>query len=271
MTESEINTILDKIRMEVRTKTGKNIDDFKAAFLERRIRYRMEINGIVNFDEYLKLLSTNLEEANNLYLAFSINVTQFFRDPHVWEKLEKEIIPNLINKSKVHTVYVWSCGCATGEEPYSVSITLNEALKSRDVKYEIFANDINLDAISRAKKGIYRDANLANINTERRVKYFQKLEYDQYQIKSNISNQIKYENIDMMRIAEKKFHMIFCRNVLIYYDKQRYMEIFKKFADSLTENGILILGQNESMFGTIGNKLFSTLYPKERIYQKREE
>lgn len=266
----EINTILDKIRTEIKIKTGKNIDDFKPAFLERRILYRMGINGIANFDEYLKLLSTNLEEANNLYLAFSINVTKFFRDPHVWEKLEKEIIPNLINKSKCHTACVWSCGCATGEEPHSVSITLNEVLKSRDVKYEIFANDINLDAISRAKKGIYRDANLVNINTERRVKYFEKLEDDQYQIKSSISDQVKYENIDMMKITKKKFHMIFCRNVLIYYDKHRYKAIFKKFADSLTENGILILGQNESMFDTIGNNLFSTLYPKERIYQKRE-
>ena len=266
--KSETNIILEKIKIEVNIKTGKNIKSFKSTFLERRILHRMRIVGITDYEEYLKLISTSLNEVNELYSALSINVTKFFRDPQVWGKLESEIIPNLTNKSNTHSIQVWSCGSASGEEPYSIGILLNEVLKSRGIKFEIFANDISLEAITRSKKGIYRKANLVNVKEDKIFRYFEKIEDEQYQIKPTITSQIKFENTDMLKITKKQFDIIFCRNVLIYYDRNLHEVIFEKFANSLKDNGILILGQDESMVGTYGSKYFTTIYPKERIYQK---
>ena len=268
-TDPKISKHLTKIKLEVKKKTGKSIDEFKPSFLERRILYRMKVIGISNGEEYTKLLSTSWEEAEFLYAAFSINVTKFFRDPHVWNKLEGEIIPKIINESKFNSIYAWSCGSASGEEPHSISIALNDLLKQNNKTYQIYANDINPDAIIRAKKGIYRKANLVNVNNERLTKYFTGDSKGNYQVISKIKNQIKFENVDMMKTSENLFDIIFCRNVLIYYDKDSYEDIYQKFSQSLKEGGILVLGQDESMIGTRGNDFFEIAYSKERIYKKK--
>jgi len=260
---------LDKIKSEVKKKTGKSIGEFKPSFLERRISYRMKIIGILNGEEYAKLLSNSWEEAELLYAAFSINVTKFFRDPQVWKRLEEEIIPKLITKSSRSSVYAWSCGSASGEEPHSISISLNNLLNDKKRDYLVYANDINSDAISRAKKGIYRKENLVNVNTERLKNCFVEDHHGNYQVTSEIRNKIKFENIDMMKSSEKLFDIIFCRNVLIYYEKESHELIYQKFHESLKKDGVLVLGQDESMIGTKGNYFFETLYPKERIYKKR--
>ncbi|MFQ5497053.1 MAG: CheR family methyltransferase [Nitrosopumilus sp.] len=260
---------LDKIKLEVKKKTGKSIDEFKPSFLERRINYRMKIVGILNGEEYAKVISNSWEEAELLYAAFSINVTKFFRDPQVWKRLEDEIIPKLITKSTGSSVYAWSCGSASGEEPHSISISLNDLLEDKKKDYLVYANDINSDAISRAKNGIYRKDNLVNVNTERLKNYFVEDNHGNYQVTSEIRNKIKFENIDMMKSSEKLFDIIFCRNVLIYYEKESHESIYQKFYESLKKDGVLVLGQDESMIGTKGNYFFETLYPKERIYKKR--
>lgn len=268
MIESEISFQLESIISEIRKKTGKNIQDFKPVFLERRVQYRMRILNISDLDEYIKLLTSSWNEAEALYSSFSINVTKFFRDPQVWEKLEQETISNLIGNSKTFPIKAWSCGSASGEEPNSISIILRELLKGSGHNYQIYANDINQDAINRAKKGIYRNANLVNVNNQRKRNYFDKISEDQYQIKHEIKNKIEYENIDLMKTYGKVFDIIFCRNVLIYYDKNSQEGIYRKFSESLRDGGVLVLGQDESMIGTRGKEYFELLHPKERIYRK---
>lgn len=268
MIESESSFQLESIISEIRKKTGKNIQDFKPVFLERRVQYRMRILNISDLDEYIKLLTSSWNEAEALYSSFSINVTKFFRDPQVWEKLEQETISNLIRRSKTFPIKAWSCGSASGEEPNSISIILRELLKDSGHNYQIYANDINQDAINRAKKGIYRNANLVNVNNHRKRNYFDKISEDQYQIKHEIKNKIEYENIDLMKTYGKVFDIIFCRNVLIYYDKNSQEVIYRKFAESLKDEGVLVLGQDESMIGTGGKEYFELLHPKERIYRK---
>ena len=269
MIESKISYQLERITSEIKKKTGKNIQDFKPVFLERRIQYRMRILDISDLDEYVRLLSASWNEAESLYSSFSINVTKFFRDPQVWEKLEQDTIPNLIKKSKSFPIRAWSCGSASGEEPNSISIMLRDSLKGSGYDYRVYANDINQDAIIRAKNALYRNANLVNVNINRLNRYFEKISDDQYKVKHEIKNKIEYENIDLMKTFGNVFDIIFCRNVLIYYDKKSQESIYKKFAELLRDDGILVLGQDESMIGTKGKEFFELLHPKERIYQKK--
>ena len=268
MIESKTSHHIEKIISEIKKKTGKSIQDFKPVFLERRIQYRMRMLNISELKEYVELLSSSYNEAESLYASFSINVTKFFRDPQVWEKLEKETIPNLIEKSKFSTIKIWSCGSASGEEPHSISIMLYELLKGTGKDYRIYANDINHHALIRAEKAVYRNANLVNVSNLKISNYFEKISEEYYQVKLNIRNKIQYEEIDLMKTAGHVFDIIFCRNVLIYYDKNSQESIYKKFSELLIDGGILVLGQDESMIGTKGKEFFEVLDPKERIYQK---
>jgi len=269
--EPKIIHNLDPVINEVKKKTGINIHNFKPTFLQRRILYRMRNLGISDYDEYVKLLSTSFDEAKSLYTIFSINVTKFFRDPHVWKKLEQDVLPNFLNTTRFSPIRAWSCGSASGEEPHSVSILLNDSLKGNKISYHVYATDISADAIAHAKKGLYRNENLVNVSTERLNTYFEKTPEGQYQVDPQIGKRIEYERVDMMKTTGKLFDIVFCRNVLIYYDRNAHEQIFKKFSDVLKKDGILVLGQDESMIGTKGNDFFELSYPKERIYRKKSQ
>lgn len=267
--EPKIIHRLDSVINEVQKKTGININNLKPAFLERRVLYRMRNLGISDYDEYVKLLSTSFDEAKSLYNVFSINVTKFFRDPHVWEKLEQDIMPILLKKTRFSPMRAWSCGSASGEEPHSISILFDATLKENRMSYQVYATDISADAIAHAKKGLYQNENLVNVSTERLNTYFEKTPEGKFQVDPQIGKRIEYERVDMMKTTGKLFDIVFCRNVLIYYDSDAHEQIFKKFASVLKKDGILVLGQDESMIGTNGSDLFDLTYPKERIYQKK--
>lgn len=269
MIEPKIIHKLDPVINEVKKKTGISIENFKPAFLERRVHYRMRTIGMENYEDYVKLLSTSFEEAKMLYAAFSINVTKFFRDPHVWEKLEKDVIPMFFRTTRFSPVRAWSCGSASGEEPHSISILLNDCLGEQKTGYQVYATDINAEAINKSKKGVYKKESLINVNSQRINTYFEMIQKDYFQVDSRIRSKIEYDKTDMMKVTGKFFDIIFCRNVLIYYDRDAHEQIFKRFFDALKKDGILILGQDESMIGTKGSELFELLHPKERIYQKR--
>ena len=271
MIEPKIIDKLDSLISEVKKKTGINIETLKPAFLERRVLYRMRNIGVLDYDEYVKLLSTSFDEAKSLYATFSINVTKFFRDPHVWEKLGQDVMPKFFDKARFSPIRAWSCGSASGEEPHSISILLTESLKGKKIGYQVHATDISADAIAHAQNGLYRTENLVNVSAERLNTYFEKTPEGQFQADLQIRNKIQYERVDMMKTSSRLYDVIFCRNVLIYYDKNAHERIFKKFFDALKPDGVLVLGQDESMIGTKGNDFFDLTYPKERIYQKKSQ
>ena len=254
----------------MKKKTGINIQNFKLTFLERRINHRMCDLGILDFDKYVDLLSTSVNESENLYNSFSINVTKFFRDPSVWKTFEHQILPNFYNDSNFSSIDLWSCGSATGEEVYSISILLDKHLKKKHMKYNIIGTDINEKAILTAKQGIYKKEKISNVNSHELQTYFDVLPDEHYKIKSEFKKNIQLERLDLLQTTGKYFDIIFCRNVLIYYDRRAHEILFKKFFSLLKKDGILILGQDESMIGTNGKNYFNLLYPRERIYQKKE-
>lgn len=268
MTEQKIIHKLDVIIHAVKKKIGINIDNLKPAFLKRRVLYRMRALEITNYEEYVAKLSTDFEEAQALYSAISINVTKFFRDPNVWNFLRDSAVPELINRPGIMSFSAWSCACASGEEPHSISILLDEVLKPKKLTYQVLATDISEIALNHSKQGQYEKANLVNVSEKQLATYFDTTPEGKFLVKSHIRNKISYQKNDMMKFTSGNFDMIFCRNVLIYYEKSTHQKLYEKFASCLKKNGLLILGQDESMIGTEGHQYFELIDPKQRVYRK---
>lgn len=253
---------IEKIMLQ---RIGKDLTQFKKPFLGRRISSRMRAVGVKDGSEYAKILESDENEPALLFKSFSINVTEFFRDPFVW-KCVSNLLPRLLNKNS--TINAWSAGSASGEEPYSIAIMLKEAIGIMKNQFKVLATDISLEAINRAKKGQYTSSNLMNLPTEIITKYFTKIGTDTFQLNEEIRQYVVFEQADIASFAADKIHLIFCRNVLIYYEKAAQEIIFKRFHKSLTDDGYLVIGQDETMMGIQSSKLFSCIYPKERIYEK---
>ncbi|MEM3007404.1 MAG: protein-glutamate O-methyltransferase CheR [Candidatus Nitrosotenuis sp.] len=255
-------TQIEKIMLE---RLGKDLKQFKKPFLNRRISARMRSVGVQTGSEYAKLLEADRDEPTLLFKSFSINVTEFYRDSFVWQSILSQILPQITTNKEVK---IWSAGCATGEEPYSLAILLKEFAPERNLKFNIIATDINKEAIQKAKEGRYAQSSLKNLPRSVISKYFSQLDNNTYEVNSGIKEAVSFEHGDILSLNVKQIHLITCRNVLIYYDKPAQELIFKKFHKTLTNDGYLVIGQDETMMGVEAAKLFSCVLPRERIYAK---
>jgi len=249
-------------------KIGKDLTQFKKPFLNRRITARIRAVGVLDGSEYARLLESDSNEPSLLFKSFSINVTEFYRDPFVWQCLSSQIIPQILQTNNTLSLKIWSAGCASGEEPYSLAILLKETMRSKNLKFSIIATDINTEALQRAKKGQYLSANLKNLSPELISKYFVKTSDSVYEVSDQIKQLVVFDKGDILSFQIERANLISCRNVLIYYDKPAQELIFKKFHKTMTKNSYLVIGQDETMMGVEAAKLFSCMLPRERIYTK---
>ena len=261
---------LKEITEFVHKKRGLNLSYFKPAFLSRRIGVRMKILNMTSSSEYAQLLNSDLDEVGTLYDSLSINVTKFYRDKKVWQVFGNKIIPNLLKDSKIsEKSRIWSCGCASGEEPYSLAIMFSEALDNPKNKIKIQATDINSNALQNALKGIYTIDNLKNLDALIITKYFKKIDSTRYQVIDKIKDLVSFNLADITTFPISYLDVIFCRNLLIYYGKEAQDLIFKKFYTVLKPNCYLVLGMDETLWGHKLQNSFLSLHPKDRIYQKK--
>jgi len=265
---SVIEAISDQNLMQIskvmKEKLGKDLAQFKRPFLNRRISARMRAVGVVDGSEYAKLLATNVDEPKHLFKSFSINVTQFYRDLFVWQCLSSKILPE--QAKRPHTLKIWSAGCASGEEPYSLAILLQEGL-GKKTKFSIIATDISADAIGRAKNGQYTSQNIKNLSPDLISKYFVTTGKDLYTVNDSIKSLVAFEQGDILSYQIDRVDLLTCRNVLIYYDKPAQELIFKKFHKSMAPDSYMVIGQDETMMGVTASNLFATTLTRERIYK----
>ena len=226
----------------------------------------MNAVGIHDSSEYAKLLESDSTEPSILFKSFSINVTEFYRDSFVWECMSSKIIPQILKSNG--TLQIWSAGCASGEESYSLAILIKEVLGIKNVKFNIIGTDISAEAINRAKKGQYLSQSLKNLAPNVITKYFTPINNNTYQINESIKQLVTFQQGDIISFPVEHVNLITCRNVLIYYDKPAQELVFKKFHKTLNDNGYLVIGQDESMIGVVAGKSFSCILPRERIYSK---
>ena len=264
---------MQKIFALIRDKTGNDFGLYKKNTVRRRIERRMSIHQIDSIDKYVRFLQENPHEIDLLFKELLIGVTSFFRDPLAFEFLKKEIIPEMMkNKQPGDTIRVWVVGCSTGEEAYSISIILNEYLseigRKFDFKIQIYATDIDKEAIDMARQGVYPANIVADVTPERLDRFFVKGQ-DHYRIKMEIRETIVFavQNV-LVDPPFTKLDLLSCRNLLIYLSSDLQKKLFPLFHFILNQGGILFLGSAES----IGNftDLFVAQDQKWKIFRRRE-
>ena len=236
-----------------------NPENYKVKPLVRRIRSRMRKVGIDDYNDYAGLLKSSKEEKNKLKESLTINLTSFFRNKTVFDTLRTEILPSM------ESPVIWSAGCANGAEPYAIAILCKEI----KLKCSILGTDIDKESIKEACKGIYDDSALAEMPSYYKLKYFEKTK-EGYRVTREIRNSVEFQNLDLKDVHfNDKFDLIFCRNVLIYLNKEFQERILGSFATALKRDGILVLGKVESIPNNV-RKLFKPINIKDRIYAKNK-
>ena len=265
---------LRKICVLLRDHTGHDFSQYKQNTLIRRVERRMAVHMVDRTEDYLRLLRNTQGEAQALFRDLLIGVTNFFRDPEAFALLEHEVIPKLfVGKHAGAPIRVWVCGCATGEEAYSVAILLQEHLESlrHSYKIQVFATDIDPESIEQARTGVFPASIAADLSPERLARFFtQEEEGGPYRIQKVIRDLLVFSEQDVIRDPPfSKLDLITCRNLMIYLNGELQRKLIPLFHYALLPGGSLFLGTSETV-GEFGN-LFTTLDRKHKIYRRQED
>lgn len=260
------------LKKKIKDDRGFNCENYKETSLRRRISLRMRATHTDSYEAYLEYLKKNESEYGPLMKALTVNFTEFFRDPGMYDFLRDEIMPDVVRRKREQgrkIIRVWSAGCSSGEEPYSVAILIKEFLGADidDFIVNIRASDIDDVCINIAKAGEYEELVFKNMSPSLFAKYFERAG-DKYQVKEEIKNLVKFEKHDLISGERKKyFDVILCRNVFIYFSRDTQLGIFEMFYDALNSGGYLIIGKTETMHEAMSRK-FDMVSLSERIFKK---
>jgi chemotaxis protein methyltransferase CheR len=263
-------TAFQRIKTMLHEKAGLDCSGYRDEYLRRRFEIRLRATGANSYGKYLIYLRKNPDELNNLLNDLTINFTMFFRDMDVYNYLEHVLLPKLFQTS--HNIKIWSAGCATGEEPYSLAILVHKVLKHRIHNYwvTIIASDIDRDALAKAGKGEFHEKQLSNLDSSTLNEFFTKNQ-DNYLIKANLKKLIHFEQVDLMTPSlHTNVDLILCRNVMIYFSRESQQKIHMNFYNSLRNGGYLITGKSEILTGEPATK-FISVDNLARVYQKGSE
>jgi chemotaxis protein methyltransferase CheR len=227
------------------------LGDHKREMVYSRLARRIRALKLNDFKAYLAYLDTHKDQEFDAFInAITTNLTSFFREVHHFEFIKSELIPNLIKANKdTKRVRIWSAGCSTGEEPYSLAMTLNNAFPSNwDVK--ILATDLDSNVLEKAQKGVYTAANVNGLDATHLKRWFLKSkDGEHYKVKDTLRERVSFKRLNLLQDWPMKgpFDLILCRNVVIYFDKETKDHLFKRYANILSDHGYLFLGHSESM------------------------
>jgi len=259
-------------------KTGIYFQDNKKYLLESRLLKRIVHLKISSYDEYLKLLSNSLSNKSEMryfYDTITINETFFFRNTGQLDAMVQKIIPEILqNREKTgkQKIRIWSAACSSGEEAYSVAIMLNEFIKPKfpEITFEIVGTDINQTVLDTAVRGIYGDYAIRNMPIQYLKKYFKQID-GMYELNLDIKTMATFKNANLFdnndMLYMNNFDIIFCANVLIYFDTNSKIKVVNQLYKSLNKGGYLFIGFSETLHGI--SKAFSVVsFPKTVGYKK---
>ncbi len=269
--EEKVLSAMEKVVILLRVHTGQDFSLYKKSTIYRRIERRMGIHQIERIADYVHFLQENPHETELLFKELLIGVTSFFRDPEGWKLLKIKVIPSFLTSRPVGGgLRAWVTGCATGEEAYSLAITFREVIEtvkpSRNFRLQIFATDLDKDAIDKARTGLYPLNIAADVSQERLLKYFDRDDRG-YRISREIREMVVFapQNV-VMDPPFTKIDLLICRNLLIYLEPELQKKLLPLFHYSLNSEGVLFLGSAESL-GSLTN-LFKPLDAKIRLFTK---
>ena len=241
---------LKEILAIVRERTGHDFRGYRQAMLRRRLARRMSLAGLGRLGEYLSLLSASAEEAQALKNEFLIGFTEFFRDPEAWEELERTVVPALLAepRDELAPIRVWTPGCATGEETYSIAMLLLEHLDglAGPPALQVFGTDIDLDALATARAGSYPESIEAAVPIERLGRFFEHVG-GRYVARKALRDAVLFAPQSLVRDTPfSRLDLILCRNVLIYFEPELQERVIELFHFALKPQGYLLLGRADS-------------------------
>lgn len=252
---------------------GFDCSEYRESFIMRRAEIRMRATNSPTLREYIVFLENNPAEYDRLVEAFTIHVTRFFRDERVFGFFAKSILPELVwekQKSGKKTIRVWSAGCSSGEEAYSIAIMFCEQLdlKLNDFLVSVIGTDVDPESIVKAESGIFASSELVDVNMGYIDKYFAYVGKGKCKISPQVKRLVKFKVHDFLAQDNPRFlDVVFCRNALIYLDHDRQKQLFRNFHGALNPGGILVLGSAETVLGENAG-LFATISAECHIYKK---
>ncbi len=252
----------ENFKKDVYALTKIDLSSYKEKQMRRRIDSLISKNKCSSYIDYVKLLKSNKEVFEEFINFLTINVSEFYRNPEQWELLDKEFIPELIEKSK-GSIKIWSAACSTGDEPYSLVMALSRHMPLNKIK--IIATDIDKQVIATAKVGLYNEKSISNVPDDLKKKYFTQVGKS-YQISEDIKKCVEFKQHNLLRdVYPANCDLIVCRNVLIYFTDEAKKEVYEKFVAALKTSGILFIGSTEQVieYKEIGYKRrYSFFYEK---------
>ena len=264
---------LEKIIILLREQTGHDFSLYKKSTLFRRIERRKDIHQIEKLQNYVRFLQENPNETDILFKELLIGVTSFFRDAEAWKIIGEEVLPELMKKlPDRHVLRAWVTGCSTGEEAYSLAIIFKEAQDKikmhKNITLQIFATDLDIDAIEIARKGVYSNNIISDVSTDRINRFFT-LEGESYRVKTIIREMVVFAPQNIIKDPPfTKLDFLSCRNMLIYMEPELQQKLMALFSYSLNPGGVMLLGTAETL-GT--NKIgFIEINGKYKIYRRSE-
>jgi chemotaxis methyl-accepting protein methylase len=261
---------LGELKEKIRAERGFNGACYKDKCLRRRIAVRIRARGVESFDEYARLLDEDPAEYDLLLDALTINVTKFFRNTEVWTAFQELVVPALFGPP-VGVRRVWSAGCASGEEPYTISMILHQWAEENGRAHElrrfhILGTDIDRRSLESARRAEYGVLSMTETPAAAQARWF--TDGPPFRLDPRITAPVSFEHRDLIsQPAPTQQHLILCRNVIIYLDRQIQEELFLRFYDALAPGGFLVLGKVETLLGR-ARALFRPVNNRERIFVK---
>lgn len=221
-----------------------NLDKYKEKQMKRRIDTLISKHKVDGYDSFVELIKKDKDMLNTFIAYLTINVSEFFRNKEQWELMDKNMVPTLISNFG-KKLKIWSAACSTGDEPYTIVMMLSKHMPLNQI--QVLATDIDVTAIAKAKAGIYEEKEISNVPEDLKKKYFTKDGY-LYKISDEIKSRVTFKKADLLKDPyPTDYHLIVCRNVMIYFTEEAKDEIYRKFYAALSSKGMLFIGSTEQI------------------------
>ena len=264
---------LHRLLIKVREERGLDLAQYRESYVARRVTVRLNALGLHTYQQYASYLDQHAEEYAKLLDTLTINVTQFFRDPTVYALFRDQVVPSLLaakTARKQRLVRLWSAGCATGEEPYSLAMSMLDGIirtRSNDAMLSVVGTDIDRKALAIAKAGEYPVRQLNQISNADRHRYVD-VDGDIFRMKAEIMKVTRFQYLNLFEDPPiNGVDVIFCRNVFIYFNHDDQARLIGSFWDALTRGGYLVLGRSERLAPKLAAR-FELISGRERVYRK---
>lgn len=263
---------LERLTEALRDARGVDLGFYRPRYVERRIATRLQALGLLTYRQYLARLSDDPAEFDRLMSALTINVTQFFRDASTFESLQTLVVPTLLEQARpdrTRTVRVWSAGCATGQEAYSITMSLLAAGVTAKAGFtlHVLGTDIDPAALARASRAEYTAAEIADIPPELQSRFTEPAG-EGYRLTAEVTAACRFARASLFDPAPTRgCDIVLCRNVFIYLRHEQQVALAERFRGALRQGGVLVLGRSERLRAGEGQP-FEALDARERIYRK---